>query len=100
MAREDLAAAVRLQEAGGDEQGANCESPADTSTDILASLHHTHMPKFEEAGLVTYNADKGTAAFEGHPALETEWFEMELLDRAPYGRPLPVEIAARESSDV
>ena len=99
MAREELAAAVARRETD-DEQERDSSRASDGASDVLASLHHTHLPKLDEAGLISYDIDEGRVTFEGHSDLEMEWLETEVLDRAPYGRPLPVEIAARESSDV
>jgi DNA-binding transcriptional ArsR family regulator len=87
MAVADLAAAVRGRETGD-------ESPADASTDVLASLHHVHLPKLERAGLLAYDADEGTVTYEGHPKLDETWF-----DPGPDETPRPVLTVARDSPD-
>ena len=99
MSREDLATAVR-RKAEADSQRTSVEPGGNGSTNVLASLHHVHLPNLDETGLVTYDAEEGTAVYEGHPVFETEWFETEWLEREPDGTPLPVVTAARESSDV
>lgn len=86
--REDLAAAVDRREADAD-------SPSTDVDSLLASLHHAHLPQLDEAGLVTYDADGGTVAYEGHPALRTEWFAP-----ASDETPSPVVSTVREPSDV
>ncbi len=65
MDRLDLAAEV-AGKVGDDDTPATVE-------DVVLGLHHVHLPKLEAAGLVACDADEGTVAFEGHPALDEEW---------------------------
>ena len=88
MACEDLAAAVHRR-------GRHVDHPSTAVEDVRASLHHSHLPKLDDAGLVSYDADEGTAVYEGHPRLPTEWFE-----RAPEESPRFAVAAARKLSDV
>jgi DNA-binding transcriptional ArsR family regulator len=40
---------------------------------VLQELHHTHLPKLESAGLLTYDVEAKTVTYEGHPSLDEEW---------------------------
>ncbi|WP_226022889.1 DUF7344 domain-containing protein [Halomicrobium salinisoli] len=37
--------------------------------ELALQLHHVHLPKLDDAGLVDYDPDAGTVAYRGHPAL-------------------------------
>lgn len=43
------------------------------STRMDIALHHRHLPKLAEAGLVDYDRDEGTVAYVGHSFLQTDW---------------------------
>lgn len=45
------------------------EAPRET---VRIDLHHTHVPRLEEAGILDYDRRQGTIRFRGDPALE-EW---------------------------
>jgi DNA-binding transcriptional ArsR family regulator len=40
---------------------------------LRIDLHHRHLPKLEAAGLLEYDVDAGTVAYQGHPELDEEW---------------------------
>lgn len=56
---EEAAAAI-----GG--QRASTDRPDDQ---VLVSLHHHHLPKLDEAGIVSYDPEEQRIVYEGHPAL-------------------------------
>ncbi len=37
--------------------------------ELALQLHHVHLPKLDDAGLIDYDPDAGTAAYRGHPEL-------------------------------
>lgn len=74
MDRADLAAEV-AETAEADAQ--------DSVHDVLVELHHVHLPKLDEAGLLTYDVEDHTVTFEGHPALDEEWLAAGADDRPP-----------------
>lgn len=41
---------------------------------VRINLHHTHVPRLEEAGILDYDRRQGTIRFRGDPVLE-EWVE-------------------------
>lgn len=63
VAVESLAAAVAARERSRD------DGPAA----VLLQLHHRHLPKLDDVGLVAHDADRGTVTYEGHPDLEPGW---------------------------
>lgn len=85
MAKPELARRIVAREEGG---RADLESGA-TET-LCASLHHVHLPKLQQAGLLTYDADSGTVSYEGHPALDEEWLAAD-VDETPRAVVPPAE---------
>ena len=77
--REALARSVAAREHGVSE----VEVPPRDARDVLVSLHHVHLPKLDEAGLVEYDRETETVAYAGHPELDDEWllFETEETPR-------------------
>jgi hypothetical protein len=51
------------------------DSTPDSVDEVVVSLHHLHLPKLDAVGLLEYDADAGTVAYEGHPALSETWFD-------------------------
>lgn len=47
--------------------------PAEEVDPVLKSLHHVDLPHLSEAGLIEYDADAETVAYEGHPRLRVPW---------------------------
>lgn len=49
--------------------------------DLCADLHHVHLPKLENAGLVEYDARSGAVSYRGHPVIEDEeWFDLHTIE--------------------
>jgi len=46
-----------------------------TETDATVSLHHRHLPKLDEAGVVDYDRATGNVTYEGIPVGDDEWLE-------------------------
>lgn len=64
------------------ERDAENDHPTDVTEDVLAELHHVHLPKLRQTGLVTYETDGRTVSYEGHPQLEDEWLDAR-IDETP-----------------
>jgi hypothetical protein len=77
--RERLAASVAARA----ECVSETEVPPRDAKDVLLSLHHVHLPKLDEAGLVEYDHKAEEVAYAGHPELNEEWllFETEETPR-------------------
>lgn len=88
MARADLARSIAVREA--DEK-----TDPESVKALYASLHHVHLPKLQQAGLLSYDTDTGTVSFEGHSALDDE-----LLDGGRLEEPLPVLPSSPEVESV
>jgi hypothetical protein len=41
---------------------------------LRSSLHHTHLPKLDDADVVEYDPDDGTVQYRGDPHIE-QWVE-------------------------
>lgn len=41
---------------------------------LRSSLHHTHLPKLDDAEVVEYDADRGTVQYRGDPHIE-QWVD-------------------------
>ncbi|ELY93896.1 hypothetical protein C483_04434 [Natrialba hulunbeirensis JCM 10989] len=56
------------------EAEAETETEPDGDTDtILKHLRHTHIPSLSEAGLIDFDPETETAAYNGHPNLCVSW---------------------------
>lgn len=44
--------------------------PSEAVQQVLLTLHHTHLPKLEAAGLIDQDSDRGTVTITDHPAFE------------------------------
>lgn len=76
LARVALAREIAAHETEDDESVDSV--PIDT---ICISLHHIHLPKLTEAGLIEYDICSGTVRYRGHPLLEDEaWFDPSLAE--------------------
>jgi hypothetical protein len=47
---------------------------------VTASLHHLHLPRFEEAGVATYDAAAGTVRYLGSEKIESQLSEIKKSD--------------------
>jgi len=54
---------------------AESDVPVDEIEQLLMGLYHVHLPRLAEAGLVEYDSDADTVAYEGHPALRVPWVQ-------------------------
>lgn len=70
MARADLAREVARRESAD-------EPSDDVVKTVLVSLHHVHLPKLANAGLVEYNGTDEPVSYRGHPELEVELLDLE-----------------------
>lgn len=50
-------------------RGFSCDPSPDEVEETLAALHHRHLPKLDDAGLLEYDLDEGTVTYRGHPEL-------------------------------
>ena len=49
------------------------EVPAGDIEKIVVDLVHCQLPALADSGLVTYDSDAGTVAYEGHPQMTVPW---------------------------
>ncbi|WP_114579504.1 ArsR family transcriptional regulator [Saliphagus sp. LR7] len=47
---------------------------------VMLSLHHNHLPRLAEAGVIRYNRDTHRVRYGAHTAVEPEWQELAGLD--------------------
>lgn len=71
LAVETLAEAVT----GDDAPGPDAEFPPAGSTRMDIELHHRHLPKLADCGLVSWDREAGTVVFENHPLFALEWVD-------------------------
>lgn len=57
---------------------------AEAQTQVRTSLHHAHLPKLEEAGVIEYDLRSETIRYWGQPAVE-EWLEHAYYTEVPSG---------------
>jgi DNA-binding transcriptional ArsR family regulator len=69
---DDVAAYSDLIEHVADDSGG--ESAADHDR-IAVSLHHNHLPKLADAGIVEYDARSETVRYRGGPAV-SDWLDL------------------------
>lgn len=66
---EDTVNAVYKYETAGMETGDHS-----SREDVRITLHHNHLPRLANAGILDYDRRHGTIRFTGHPMLE-DWVE-------------------------
>lgn len=74
------------------------QNDAETSVaieEVLWEIHHRHVPKLVEAGLVRYNTAEGTVTYKGHPDLDEEWLVAGVNDT-----PRAILSSANQSADI
>jgi DNA-binding transcriptional ArsR family regulator len=49
------------------------EVPSEDVETIVVDLVHCQLPALADSGLVTYDSDAGTVAYEGHPQMTAPW---------------------------
>lgn len=54
----------------GDEPGATDSAPTDRQERVRVDLHHNHLPRLADAGLVDYDARTGTVRNRAAPSLD------------------------------
>lgn len=72
LSLDDLAREVAAREAAG-------SPPSPGIDDLRLQLHHVHLPKLEQAGVVDYDPENRTVTSRGLPALPGEDVVRELL---------------------
>ena len=87
MKRRQLAAEVTTMVHGDDDD--------DVVERVLRDLHHCHLPKLAEAGLVWYEIDKKMVGYEGHHNLNDEWLVADAEDT-----PRPILSMAEQSKEM
>lgn len=50
------------------------EHTEDYVDEVLATLHHVHLPKLSEAGIVERDCEVRTVRYRGHPHVDDAWF--------------------------
>lgn len=52
----------------------------DTIPRTVISLHHTHLPRLDEAGLLEYDPGQNTAIAGEYPSIDAEWRDLGVID--------------------
>lgn len=68
MAVEDLARQVAARRRWGEEPAGRSDPPADAVHRVHVSLHHAHLPKLDDAGLVEYDPDEQVVRAAADPS--------------------------------
>ncbi|MFB6175540.1 MAG: hypothetical protein ABEI99_00045 [Halobaculum sp.] len=55
---------------------------ADCFDTLRVELHHVHLPKLDDSGLIDWNRDEETVAYVGHPDLDRTWLTPRVIDTA------------------
>jgi DNA-binding transcriptional ArsR family regulator len=63
--------------------------------EVEVGLHHHHLPKLAEAGLIRFDRREGTVHYEGHPSLPEEYLQTGITHN-----PEGILSAATRSSDI
>jgi hypothetical protein len=71
---ETLARELKAREAGTAEQAV----PSDAVERCCVDLRHAQLPMLADAGLIEYDREEGTVAYEGHPCLRVPWMHSTL----------------------
>lgn len=75
---EELVEAVTDWEFGEDATERNRE-------DVAISLHHAHLPRMADLGVVEYDRETGTVEERDDPLLEAEWLDPTEAEGLAYG---------------
>lgn len=62
---ETLASQVRIVEVSDGQE------PPASGEQVLTSLHHSHLPKLDASGLVSYESGERVVEYEGHPVFDS-----------------------------
>lgn len=47
---------------------------------VKLSLHHTDLPRLDEAGLIEYDPETNAVSYEQYPSVDAEWLDLEMID--------------------
>ncbi|WP_276253780.1 DUF7344 domain-containing protein [Halomontanus rarus] len=70
ITREELATSMIACERA---MGLETENGSEAADQLATKLYHQHLPKLEDAGLVTYDRDDETISDTGHLDVDAEW---------------------------
>lgn len=78
---ESLTVAELAERIAAHENDTSEEAVADAEVEqVSMDLIHAKLPKLDDIGLVDYDTDRNTVTFQGDPALDEEWLELNTLD--------------------